>query len=1304
MARSISLFLTFLLLGAAFAVSPALAGDLDGDAIEDALDPNEAEFRVQQLSMRKRKDTVRIKVDGFMDLGVLGHGTELEGLDDLLVTIAGSDGSVLTTAISADGCRQKGRAGLSCRAGKARLSFKKVRGISDSASRYRVRGRVAATANDLPAEPYEVTVSVDDVDWWGMIAPVDCRGGSRKVSCRTHRGIEKVPTIMAPALVIHTPDGKLLERPLEKGTVTVGAAAENDVVILAKEGVDLSRLQVEAKEGETWVLDLLDSASGEARVMEAGEIIALGDSGEVTATLVYRPLVSQARSFVELDRNRRQKKSERSSRSAKSIAKPSKLIAFGDSITGAYTYYPGSTMLPDNYGAFGFCSPPTGWPNSQCSNNAPGVYTGTDLLEDHFHKKHAAWALAEAIYDQAEDPGLYDFLDKDAVSTRSQAESMTRKDKNPIIAYSYQMQQILRAAGDDTPVFNYGMSGATPAHWAPQCHGQNWYQQTNNEWKLAEGGCTWSGEKKGSTIGKGIYPSGGIFAKGCDLAGKGKPGVKVCGPFAYDKADESKIEDSATTTSRVAKWQPKWTVESEAVGSDVLWIGTLGANPLLRRWMRIHKGPDMFGHAFMAVNGDNIAHDAKTDIKGRPKCMSTLAAASKCMTADLAAYDHQSHIENSLSFLLERGNVVVMKYYHDCFGLFGDQSEMSGVPTDSGACTEDDAKIAYQLTDQVNQTVHKAVVAVRGSTNPFQANSHGYRIIEVCPGNVPMASDGACHGGYWEKHSAWKHRTSSTHNSTLNEHSWVNWNDSGMHPNPTGHAVLAQSAMSAICQKFGYWCDIEDGRFTTAHDGAVKWDHGSDSQVCTHSTECAFFSVQNKTETPLILKRSFYAHNDLDHGYQYIPNTTRNAGDGKFLMFPLWRVEPNRTMRAMAQNHDEFAGQAPTIQLEFEAGGGPIVFNVDSDFDGDGTVAAYSSSPLFKIESLGSADAHRHGIVGNWKVMKRPASESARHEEAIWEFAVGNESAHNKEWCEAAMQDGGSTYASYYSILNKGPETIYLKTDPKNGLGGLDHGVWCVKPASVVPPGYATMAVIGDDRTAAEGTKGNVTWTIGSPSGTEFWTAIRSQPSRQGYYGTSTADGLVKHTYTRSREAELCTLGTFGALEVLDPGHGACSNTDTTVANVTVWTGSGSNDGLLAVGAECGDALQGPQPGYACESMNAICGRTLTTKQRGYNFEYTALCKEPGGTIADNRACYCRCQHGMVEIDGECIYPDCPTACTSWGSDSPASDAAERSAVCYRNAPGDSNASCWAPFVLSDGTKACNPGISPADSLCRPVQ
>jgi len=1320
--------------------------DLDGDGIESHLDDAEGELGINRLKMsmkksksKRRNSKVRVFIDGWLDAGILGPEGSLER-SDFSLNITGSEGTALHKSMPGGSCRMSKRGKLKCSARGAKLKVEKIRGLSDSLRRYRVQATVDIRAESMPAHPLTISASFGETDWQGSISSVTCEEKERpryhKVKCEAAIGMEKVPGVMRPILVLRGTDMETREVELYAGKTTLGGLPSyNDITVL-RWGVPALSKEIEVYQDAVRIRHI-DGANSDEEIeavpMLAGSPMSLSETDDVSATLIYRSIISDATDIVDHDSNRVFDGGQRApARRVPHVANPwEKIIAFGDSITAGYTYFPSGEMMPGNYAALAVCSPPTGWPNTQCSNNQPGVYSKDQLLAHIDEHKGSKWGFITGVFDWDGDYFTESYVDHATASQRQSKHGsvgvMKRNMTNPTIAWPYQMQALLRANAKTIPVFNYAMSGATPANWDPTCNGQNWVKKstttgttTTYHWELS-GSCSLSANGNN-------YAAGGLYAVGCDMTGKSgkdKKGdhVNVCGPVT-DSPDDPE--------TRHSNWEPQWKVADEYQNQkEILFIGTLGANPLLRRWLHIQEGTEN-------KSGANV----KTS-----DCMETRSKAAKCMNADLKTYDHEAHIANALDFLLQRGDVVIMKYYHACPGLFGYNAIMGTVTTNTGSCSAYEEDVAFSLTDSINETIHRAVVTARGSANPLEAAASGYKIIEVCPGNMRMDATGACLGGFWDEHGAWKGHNPGGWGTVaswiglgsgaaqgLNKNTWTTWNDSGMHPNPTGHQILAQSAVKGICRQMGRYCEVERGHppaateagISTAaianYTGAVVWAYGDDDQRCVGSTECAYSSIMNDTDVPLILKKSYYAHNPA-YGFQSTDNVGRDAGMGKFVQFPVKRIEPKRTANMWAQNHDNKAEVGPTVQLEFKAGGGYLVFNVDSSATGGGTVAAYSSSPMYKVESLGDTDKHERGIVGNWRVSPRSTKQTVRFNEAQW--PLNPDFDQNRDTCSAAMQDAGSKYAAYYSISNKGPDTLHL--DDK--ATSLDHGAWCVKPAETIPAGHSTIAVIGDSGTALVGVAGTIKYKWGANKEHHIQTEISSLDSRQGVAHTSASSGAGVGHYS-VKVANVCTFG------VISEAVSKCVDTSTTVANIWVDTdrsvyAQGTDlwptGGAIPVGEVCGwaggdDSGVTPNadglfefPHSRCGDANANCGRSDTTMGPNSMQEYRTHTNECALLDEDDSfqkyRCTCECKEGMTLVGGVCAYPDCELPCvdapaSSWGAHDTLAErlkAAESApAVCYRNTVAD-RGQCWNPIILSEGTHACYAGESPRDTLCKAI-
>ena len=230
---------------------------------------------------------------------------------------------------------------------------------------------------------------------------------------------------------------------------------------------------------------------------------------------------------------------------------------------------------------------------------------------------------------------------------------------------------------------------------------------------------------------------------------------------------------------------------------------TLGANPMLARWLNPKLGfwnYDIFSRANNSALGYNIAQNPLN-------CTASEAAAKQCMQKDLDYFSATAHLKNVYRELLSKNDVLVLLYYHACAG-FSEQQKPVLKASKTSPCS---VKLKNQLAsavDVLNLAIAKAVCEIEeefGEKSP-------YKINYVCPGFgyednksitlscLDLKSNNYSSGiecTYFDDHQF----------DGGSDKQWVINNDSGIHPNVKGHAVLAGSVVNALCDKLGFYCD-----------------------------------------------------------------------------------------------------------------------------------------------------------------------------------------------------------------------------------------------------------------------------------------------------------------------------------------------------------------------------------------------------------------------------------------------------------------------------------------------------------------
>ena len=1224
--RKLASLLIILVTSSAFAATAVAETDVDSDGIYDAADPEDAELGLQKLVLKSRGKKTRLKLKGWLNAGVLGYAATPDLSDGAVLTVTGSEGADFSVSVPTSNCSVRSGKSLRCKSAAGRITLVRMPRIGPSASRYRVIARLRQdVAESLPGQPLNVTLSTGDIHWAGTIAAHQCQDTPKKIRCRAPRGIDRVPMLMQPVVVIDPPNMEAYSVELKLGTTRVGSHPDSGLV-LSHPGVPGHLLDFVVAEDAISMLVPAGLDSSEAAPLPAGSVISL--SGETGLTVAHQPTVTDAPNLGSLE-------ALGGSHVTSGIGNVSKIIAFGDSITAGYTWFPDGDMMEDNYIRLYECIAGN-WPTSRCSSNQPGAATW-EAIESA--------PGSQGMIGAGDDGGRADELDP------TRTEVFRNNTDNPWIAFPYQLEAMLRAWKDETPLFNYAVSGANASHWDHTCIGKNWvYRGATNDcsredctqYQLVGGSCTWDSSQKRSA-------SGGYLARGCDTAGINHLGAEMNPENLVSDYPPCNIE------SGTRYGEPRWNISMESENSDVLFFGTLGANPILMRWMNTDFGQT--GSACLVAPAlCEIPNKAGASVS----YTSSMAKAVARVKSDFVLYNQKSHLVSTYQDLLQRGNVAVIKYYHACPGFFGADGELGTVPSNSGACHDQD--IAFHLVDMLNQLIHDAVIEARGTSNSLAPAPSGYYIREICPGDLGMKADGSC-PGYFDDHQAF---SGDPGESDLNSGAWITWNDTGIHPNPTGHAELARGTLRGICRKMGKWCPARAWASETA-----KGTYWSTSNSCMNS-ECAYLSVFNNTEQPMTLLQSLD-----DDG----TNSGRKAGDGKFVMFPRKRVWPGETLMVSATNPEDYDA-GPTIQLQYDVGGGPVTFTVDSDFGGGGSISNNDGSPLYEVIRISSSSDHHDNIVGNFTFR------DATNTKEPWDIDTGSESSTNKNNCYARLTSS-SKYASYLAIYNTTPHTLHLKT--------FDHpdGRYCQDPSKVIPPNHTGVAIIGDSGDGVYGTKGTVTYDIGT-TGDTVSVFMKSNPDKQGYFSTTVDGDGYDHNYLpNTREAMLCSAGC--ELEHIVDACSNCEDTDDTVVNVQL-TEKGAD--AQAYGDSCG----GPYPNSATTGAVLSCaGNGVACTLPGYKDDPDAPC--PAGTTDGDQYmkylkinCSCGCTGGRVFVGDSCVFPQCEAPCTSYGG-GVEFELGDNRPVCYRNRLG-SVGQCWWPLRDEQGEYSCYQGEVPHDTLC----
>ena len=470
------------------------------------------------------------------------------------------------------------------------------------------------------------------------------------------------------------------------------------------------------------------------------------------------------------------------------------VVFIGDSITGGFGYQGDNGPILDTLASADGCSqnPP---PANACTNDQPGA------------------------------------------ATTQSGSTVT-----PWAAYPYQFKQLIASqTGGKVPVYDYAVSGATPAMWDPTATAP-----TSNV----------DASGKRQTPGPGGCAAPNTKPEEMEHLDVNKPIYQDCDPNLYP---------GLFGTTNYPASMHSWNLTQ--LPADSLTVMTLGANPLLSRMMYL----SIFG---LGVNGaDNACAQKDTE---------TFLA---CVRKDLTVFRQKEHLTNVLSYAATKGPVLMELVYHTCPGTFGSSSSTISAYTSSNAACDGtlQRKNAYAAIDLMNSVMREAVDEVK-KANPTA------RIATVCPGNV--TTNGVCGGpGTFDDHQGTETQKAFNTQDFPATNPWVLSTDTGIHPTASGHRFMAQGILAASCDNFSLWCQSARSENVTNY-----WTNVGDAKKCRGSYLCTYAAVKNNTDktwTLATLSQGSVTSGEGDPIY---------AKSGEWVLYPPETVRPGETARFMVQS------------------------------------------------------------------------------------------------------------------------------------------------------------------------------------------------------------------------------------------------------------------------------------------------------------------------------------------------------------------------------------------------------------------
>ena len=479
----------------------------------------------------------------------------------------------------------------------------------------------------------------------------------------------------------------------------------------------------------------------------------------------------------------------------------------------------------------------------------------------------------------------------------------------PWAAYPYQFRQLIASqTGGRVPVYDYAVSGATPAMWDPTA-------------KASAANLDASG--KPQTPGPGGCAAPNTKPQAMEHLDVNDPIYHGCDPNLYPG-----LFGTTNYPSALRSWN------LTQLPSDSLTVMTLGANPLLSRMM------------YLSVLGQGV--DGADNACAQKDTTTFLT----CVRQDLTAFRQKQHLTNVLNYAAAKGPVLLELVYHTCPGTFGSSSStISAYTSSNAACTGAlQRQNAYAAIDLMNSVMREAVDDVK-KANPSA------QIAAVCPGNV--TSNGVCGGpDTFDDHQATETQKAFNSQDFPATNPWVLSTDTGIHPTAGGHRFMAQGILSAACDNFNLWCQSARSENVTNY-----WTNMNDAKKCRSTYLCAFAAVKNNTDRTWTL--ATLSQSDVRAGQ----GDPIYAKSGEFVLYPPEIVRPGETARFMVQSRHTSATSwgAEGIATYRMSGGGRVTIDAEVGAiwnSWDLTATNRFSAKILPNSQKRGSDMILNGIVG----------------------------------------------------------------------------------------------------------------------------------------------------------------------------------------------------------------------------------------------------------------------------------------------------------------------------------------------------
>ncbi|MGO9055080.1 MAG: hypothetical protein ACLQID_24455 [Streptosporangiaceae bacterium] len=263
-------------------------------------------------------------------------------------------------------------------------------------------------------------------------------------------------------------------------------------------------------------------------------------------------------------------------------------------------------------------------------------------------------------------------------------------------------------------------------------------------------------------------------------------------------AGAASVTDWAVSGSTPANWDPaggEYGPELKKL-TDQYVVMTLGGNPLLAAFIRIaFAGFPAVKGACVDSTGYSVGILFPTWYSG------PLSAPLGCLTRTWDQIRQTGHLVDIYKALLSQGDrVLVLGYYRSCPWSFGNwqSGSLTGGPASGASCQDQSRPISPEDPTTVTQWQQAGVVGAELNTLISNAVSEAQAWAKERWPNTTRYLDLR-----WTEPDPvqW-----ALHQPLSTGGSWIQLNDTWIHPDQSGAAQLAGTVTAAMCADFQHWC------------------------------------------------------------------------------------------------------------------------------------------------------------------------------------------------------------------------------------------------------------------------------------------------------------------------------------------------------------------------------------------------------------------------------------------------------------------------------------------------------------------